>query len=63
MKPVMNHFLSAMVTLVGLLCLVALFCQPVVASEDKPFAEAHIVLQLGDGDAETQGRTLSVKSY
>jgi len=28
--------------------------------EDKPFAEAKIVLQLADGDAETQSRVLSV---
>ena len=27
---------------------------------DKPFAEAHIVLQLADGDEESQGRVLSV---
>lgn len=27
---------------------------------DKPFAEAHIVLQVADGDAETQARALSV---
>ena len=27
---------------------------------DKPFAEAHIVLQVGDGDSETQSRALSV---
>ena len=26
----------------------------------KPFAEAHIVLQLGDGDAKTQSRVLNV---
>lgn len=33
----------------------------VVADEsDKPFAEAHIVLQVADGDAETQARALSV---
>jgi len=33
----------------------------VVADEsDKPFAEAHIVLQVADGDAETQTRALSV---
>jgi intracellular sulfur oxidation DsrE/DsrF family protein len=30
------------------------------ASEDKPFAEAHIVLQLGDGDEAAQGRVLNV---
>ena len=27
---------------------------------DKPFAEAHIVLQLADGDSESQARVLSV---
>jgi len=33
----------------------------VLAEEsDKPFAEAHIVLQLADGDAESQSRVLSV---
>jgi intracellular sulfur oxidation DsrE/DsrF family protein len=31
-----------------------------MAQDDKPFAEARIVLQLGDGDAETQARTLNV---
>ena len=31
-----------------------------VADNDKPFAEAHIVLQLADGDAETQDRVLNV---
>ncbi|MDH3351453.1 MAG: hypothetical protein OEM51_07880 [Gammaproteobacteria bacterium] len=34
---------------------------PALADEsDKPFAEAHIVLQLADGDAESQSRVLSV---
>lgn len=28
--------------------------------DNKPFAEANIVLQLGDGDAETQARVISV---
>ena len=37
------------------------FCVTVVADEvDKPFAEAHVVLQIADGDAETQARVLSV---
>lgn len=37
------------------------FGTPTVADEsDKPFAEAHIVLQVADGDAESQGRALSV---
>jgi len=39
----------------------ALHCKAVVADEsDKPFAEAHVVLQVADGDAESQGRALSV---
>jgi intracellular sulfur oxidation DsrE/DsrF family protein len=29
-------------------------------SDDKPFAEAHIVLQLGDADPAIQARTISV---
>jgi hypothetical protein len=29
-------------------------------ADGKPFAEAHVVLQLGDGDAETQARVLNV---
>ena len=29
-------------------------------NDDKPFAEAHIVLQVGDGDAEIQARAISV---
>lgn len=36
-------------------------CTAVLAQEsDKPFAEAHIVLQLADGDAKSQSRVLSV---
>jgi len=31
-----------------------------LAKEDKPFAEAHIVLQLSDGDADHQSQVLSV---
>ena len=30
------------------------------AADNKPFAEAHVVLQLADDDDETQGRLLSV---
>ncbi len=34
---------------------------PALAEDsDKPFAEAHIVLQLADGDEQTQARVLSV---
>jgi len=31
-----------------------------IAQDDKPFAEARIVLQLADGDAATQARVLNV---
>jgi len=38
-----------------------LLCAAVLAEDsDKPFAEAHIVLQLADGDAASQTRVLSV---
>jgi intracellular sulfur oxidation DsrE/DsrF family protein len=30
------------------------------ATDEKPFAEAHVVLQLADDDAKTQARVLSV---
>jgi intracellular sulfur oxidation DsrE/DsrF family protein len=41
-----------------ILCCLA---QPLVAGEDeKPFAEAHVVLQLSDGEPERQTRVLSV---
>lgn len=49
-------------TLMGLFALV-LFVQATSAfaeDEDKPFAEAHIVLQLADSDAESQAMVLSV---
>lgn len=29
-------------------------------NDDKPFAEAHIILQVSDGDAEVQARVISV---
>jgi intracellular sulfur oxidation DsrE/DsrF family protein len=34
--------------------------QALADDEGKPFAEARIVLQMGDGDAETQTRVLNV---
>jgi intracellular sulfur oxidation DsrE/DsrF family protein len=44
-----------------LILLLAIGAAPwAIAQDDKPFAEARIVLQLGDGDAETQARTLNV---
>lgn len=52
MKPVIKLLLAT---------LLLAFSLPTPAQEsDKPFAEAHVVLQLADGDEETQARTLSV---
>jgi len=51
--------MNARLLLLWLLCLGAL-APGLPASEDKPFAEAHIVLQLGDGDEAIQARVLSV---
>lgn len=49
------------VTSVLLAMLVLVVSSGVLAQEsDKPFAEAHVVLQLADGDAQSQARTLSV---
>lgn len=36
------------------------FLPALAQDDDKPFAEAHIVLQIADGDAESQARVLSV---
>jgi len=48
-----------LISLPLLLC--GFLCTAVLAEEsDKPFAEAHIVLQLADGDAKSQARVLSV---
>jgi len=42
-------------------CLLGFLAQPLVAGEDeKPFAEAHVVLQLSNGDTEKQAMVLSV---
>jgi intracellular sulfur oxidation DsrE/DsrF family protein len=51
--------------IVNAVFLYCLLSAPVLADEedagdDKPFAEAHIVLQLADSDAKTQSRVLSV---
>ena len=49
-------------TLTWTLAVLLFVCSlPALAEDgDKPFAEAHVVLQLGDGDDETQARVLSV---
>jgi intracellular sulfur oxidation DsrE/DsrF family protein len=52
---VQKLFLAAIICVAG-----SVLADEVVQTEGKPFAEAHIVLQLGDGDAETQTRVLNV---
>ena len=48
------------VALMTLLLAAVIVAPAAVAQDDKPFAEARIVLQLGDGDAATQARALNV---
>jgi len=50
---------SALPLAAALLMIVA-FPQAIAEETDKPFAEAHIVLQLADGDDQSQARILSV---
>jgi len=41
--------------------LLGFLAQPLIAGDDeKPFAEAHVVLQLSDGESERQARILSI---
>ncbi len=57
----MNPFILSMM-LVTTLCFSGgmLLADDAIESDSKPFAEAHIVLQLGDDDAKTQARVISV---
>ena len=48
------------ILLFALLPLLVLLPPAIAGENDKPFAEAHIVLQLADADERTQGRVLSV---
>jgi intracellular sulfur oxidation DsrE/DsrF family protein len=52
MKPILALIMAC--------SLLAAFLSAVADDGDKPFAEAHIVLQLADGDKESQARVLSV---
>jgi len=51
--------LSALLVL-GLCIETPVLAQEAIENDNKPFAEANIVLQLGDGDAETQARVINV---
>ena len=52
----MKHALPSAVALLMLV----VFPQAIAEETDKPFAEAHIVLQLVEGDDDSQSRVLSV---
>ena len=52
---VQKIFVAALLCSVG-----SVHSDEAMETNEKPFAEAHIVLQLGDGDAETQARVLNV---
>ena len=54
-RSIRRIFILAMICAVG-----SVIAEEDAVVDDKPFAEAHIVLQLGDGDAETQARVLNV---
>lgn len=49
-----------MLLVVGLCFETTTLAEKAIDSDSKPFAEANIVLQLGDGDAETQARVINV---
>lgn len=48
------------ITSLALLALVAALHADEISVDEKPFAEAHIVLQLGDDDPKIQARVISV---
>ena len=52
MRSVITLFLAALLLVCSL--------ETLAQESDRPFAEAHVVLQLADGDEKTQARTLSV---
>lgn len=49
-----------MLLMVGLCLETITLADEAIDSDNKPFAEANIVLQLGDGDADTQARIINV---
>jgi len=54
-----GHLAAALVCLV---CSLSATAGEMPGPDDKPFAEAHIVLQLSDGDEAVQSRVLNVAS-
>jgi len=56
----MKGFILSALMMFGLFFGDALPAGEAIDGDNKPFAEAHIVLQLGDGDAKTQARVINV---
>jgi len=56
----MKNLVFSMLLMAGLGFVNAAWALESIDSDNKPFAEANIVLQLGDGDAETQARVINV---
>ena len=56
----MKGLILSMLLMVGLCLETITLADEAIDSDNKPFAEANIVLQLGDGDADTQARIINV---
>jgi intracellular sulfur oxidation DsrE/DsrF family protein len=56
----MRGFILSVLLMAGLSCGTTLSAEEDIDSDSKPFAEANIVLQLGDGDAQAQARVINV---
>ncbi len=56
----MKNKIQRLLLLATLILASSVLAAEAVVPDGKPFAEAHVVLQLGDGDAETQARVINV---
>ena len=56
----MKGLILNMLLVAGLCFETSAMAEEAIDSDSKPFAEANIVLQLGDGDIETQARVINV---
>lgn len=64
MNPRLKNLLRGRLAVawVSLVCALPAVAADMPGPDDKPFAEAHIVLQLSDGDEAIQARVLNVAS-
>jgi len=56
----MKDMILSMLLMAGMCFETTTLADEAIDSHSKPFAEANIVLQLGDGDAKTQARVITV---